>query len=364
MSSTDTARAARIAFVGCGSIAGPYARTLATHPELTLVGAHDLDPVAQADFTAAHGCAGYADLDDLTADAPDVVVNLTSAQHHHSSTRELIERGQNVFSEKPLALRHDEATELVRLAAERNVRLACAPSLWLGAATQATAELVAGDLVGPVRLITAEVNQGRVESWHPAPAAFYRVGPVVDAGVYPISFLTAVFGPVREVVATSTTVLGDRRTLDGAPFPVVAPDAVIAVVRFASGPVLRLSCNFYVDPATVPRTVELHGDRGSIRLADWVQPGSAIDHAEVGGPYREHTPADPAAAIDWSVGLLDLVQAIGEDRPHRAGAEHAAHVVEVLNAVETSAAGGAPVAVRSSFAPPPTPSRPTSRTSA
>jgi hypothetical protein len=46
---------------------------------------------------------------------------------------------------------------------------------------------------------------------------------------------------------------------------------------------------------------------------------------------------------------VDLAQAIDEGRPHRAGAEHAAHVVEVLEAVDTSSRDGGSVGVSSTF---------------
>ena len=46
---------------------------------------------------------------------------------------------------------------------------------------------------------------------------------------------------------------------------------------------------------------------------------------------------------------VDLARAIDEGRPHRAGAEQAAHVVEVLNAVEESAGAGGMVDVHSGF---------------
>ena len=56
--------------------------------------------------------------------------------------------------------------------------------------------------------------------------------------------------------------------------------------------------------------------------------------------------------IDWTVALLDLADAIAEGRPHRMGAEHAAHVVEVLEAAQASADGAGTVDVRSDFPQP------------
>lgn len=341
----------RVAFLGAGNIAGPYSASLQGHPELLLTGVFDLDESKRASFSASAGCREYSTLDELIDDAPDIVVNLTSAPLHFSTTRELLSRGQNVFSEKPLALGFDQARELEQLAIAEGVRLACAPSLWLGAACASAAAAVRAGTVGDIRLINAEVNQGRIETWHPAPESFYQVGPVVDVGVYPLAFLTALFGSVAHVTAVAATSLRERSTLDGRPFSPASPDSWIIIAEFAAGPVLRLSCNFFVDHATIPRSLDLHGDAGSIRIHDWIMPGSAVSVARYGQPFGIHAPGSDVP-IDWCIGLAELAAAIREDRPHRASAGHAAHVVEVLDAIRLSASSGSRVDVHSTFEAP------------
>jgi hypothetical protein len=49
---------------------------------------------------------------------------------------------------------------------------------------------------------------------------------------------------------------------------------------------------------------------------------------------------------------VDLAESIAEDRPHRASAEQAAHVVEVVEAIARSQAENGAVDVRSEFTPP------------
>lgn len=342
----------RVAFVGCGNIAGPYAASLARHPELQLVGVFDVDATKRAAFADLNECANYATLDALVADQPDIVVNLTGAKYHYATTRDLLTRGQVVFSEKPLAMTHQEAAELVELAERQGVRLACAPSLWLAEASLAAADAVLAGDVGTVRLVNAEVNQGRIEAWHPAPQAFYDVGPVIDAGVYPLTYLTAVFGPICRVTATSATLIEHHTSMSGKEFDLSTPDAWFVIASFESGPVLRLSCTFFVDSATQPRFVDFHGDSGSLRVDDWIMPGSALETAGYAEKFTPSRPRDATKEIDWSIGLVDLAAAIRDDRPHRNQAAHAAHVVEVLEAINRSAEIGQPVEVHSSFPAP------------
>lgn len=341
-----------IAFVGAGNIAGPYAESVARHDELQLVGIFDVDQAKNAEFAAQHSITPYASVDELTAAQPGIVVNLTSAPYHYQVTKQLLELGHSVFSEKPLALTHEQARELVALAAERGTRLACAPSLWLASSAQDAAGLVLDGDIGTVRYVTAEVSQGRIEDWHPAPQAFYTVGPVVDVGVYPLAYLTAVLGPIRSVSATGIVALALRATVDGSSFDVATPDSWVVAAEFESGALLRLTCNFFVSSQTSPRRIEFHGERGSLRVRDFFTPAAGLERADYGKEFTEHVAGDDTLILDWAIGVAELAAAIGEGRPHRASAEHAAHIVEVLEAVTASAADGRRVAVTSSFPAP------------
>jgi predicted dehydrogenase len=347
---TEVRSVTRIGFVGAGNIAGPYAGSVARHPELRLVGVFDLDQPKAAAFAAAHSCEAFDSLSSL-ARAADIVVNLTSAPYHYATTRELLNLRVPVFSEKPLALSYDEAQELVSLAEQSATPLACAPSLWLGRSYLEAAERIRDGEIGAVRLITAEVHQGRMERWHPAPQSFYQVGPVADVGVYPLTYLTAVLGPIRQVFATSIRALPERTTKDGATFQIGAADAWYVTAVFEAGPALRLSCDYYIGSATVPRSIDFHGDLGSLRVDDWITPDAIIERADVGDAFAAE-PVGPKLELDWSLGVLDLARSIRDAIPHRNSAAQAAHVVEVLQAIATSAAEGRAVKVASSFQDP------------
>jgi predicted dehydrogenase len=327
----------RVALAGCGNIAPRYARCIAAADGLELVGATDIAPGAADTFTTEHGGIVYATLDDLLADpGVDTVVNLTAPQAHAAVTRTALQAGKHVHSEKPLALQYDHARELVELAREHGVRLSSAPATLLGEAQQSAWKLIRDGAVGRVRVVYAEANWDRIERWHPDPRSLYAVGPLVDVGVYPLAIMTAMFGPVRRVQAYASTVEPDRVRLDGSTFHPEAPDFVVAVLELADGVVARLTATFYVGPSK-QRGLEIHGDDGSLYMPTWA------DYETV-QPLRE-----PYKGIDWSRALTDLADAITTGRPHRAGGEHAAHLVEVLEAARTSMHGGAVVEVRSDF---------------
>jgi len=345
-----------IGIVGTGNIAGGYARRLPSHPEVRLVAATDLDPAKAAAFGEAHGCRIHGSLDDLLADpAVDIVVNLTVQQAHHEVTKRALEAGRHVYSEKPMALRPDDARELIDVAANHGVRLACAPATFLGEAQQTAAAWIRDGRLGPIRAVYADVSHGRIETWHPAPQGFFDVGVLVDVAVYPLTLVTTMVGPARSVRAWGWDLLPDRVTVDGTPFRIGRPDLIVAAVELDGGAVLRLTASFYVGrPAKFRGGLEFHGDRGSFALGNFQEFNASVEAGPYDGDYAA-VPwvREPFAGIDWGRGVADLAGAIAENRPHRASAEQAAHVVDILDAAARSIAdAGRPVEVTSSFPSP------------
>ena len=117
-----------IAIVGCGYVAEFYAKTLGNYPELELVGAYDRNDQNLQAFCRRWSAPGYASFEQLVDDpSVELVLNLTNPRSHYEVTRQCIEAGKHVYSEKPLAMDSAGARELVDLARQKNVYLASAP---------------------------------------------------------------------------------------------------------------------------------------------------------------------------------------------------------------------------------------------
>lgn len=345
-----------LGIVGTGNIAGQYATDAATHPAIRVAACTDLDGERAAAFAERHGCRAHPTLEALLADPEvDIVVNLTVHQAHFAVTKAAIEAGKHVYSEKPLALRAADAAQLVALARSRGVRLAGSPATFLGEAQQTAASIVRGGTLGAVRAVYAEVNWGRIERWHPAPEPFFAVGALWDVGVYPLTLVTTMLGRATSVSARGWELLPDRAAIDGRPFRIGSPDLVVAAVELEGGAVMRLTTSFYVGPPARRRgSIEFHGDAASLLLGDFQDFATTVELGPYDGEYAPIELVRPGpSAIAWARGVADLAEAIAEDRPHRASAEQAAHVVEILEGIETSMAGdGRSVAITSTFDPP------------
>jgi predicted dehydrogenase len=341
-----------IAIVGCGNIAGPYSKDIKKHQSLNLVGFSDIDTARAQAFATEHGGKAYPSLEDALSDGNvELIVNLTIFQAHYEVIKKALLAGKHVYSEKPLALKTAEALELVELARSKGLRLAGAPITFLGEAQQTAMKLVREGLIGDVRVVYAEVNHGRIESWHPNPAPFYAVGPMLDVGVYPLALVTALFGPAARLTAFAKTLKKDRVTKDGQAFSIEAPDFYVINLEFPNGALVRLTTNFYVSSQTrQAEGIEFHGDKGSLHLHSWFVANSGLDHADFGQEYAPVPLARPTdAAIDWARGLVDFTDAIRTNRPSRVTGEHAAHVVEILEATNASARTGQVVELTTRF---------------
>ena len=351
----STDRPLGIGIIGCGNIAGAYAADLLAHPEVRLVAATDLDPARATAFAAKHGIRAHATIADLLADDDiGLVVNLTVHHAHYAVTKQALEAGRHVYSEKPLALEPAEARELVELARRNGVRLGCAPMTFLGEAQQTVGALIKAGRLGPVRAVYADVNWGRIETWHPAPEPFYDVGVMVDVGVYPLTIVTAFLGPVRTVSARGWYLQPERVKTDGGTFRIGSPDLIISTLDLASGTVVRLTTSFYVGkPVKQQAAVEFHGDIGALALESFQEFDAAVEFGEDRGefapvPYVR----EPYHGTAWARGAVDMAQAIREGRPHRVTGEQAAHVVDILAAARESMRTSAPVEIASDFPSP------------
>ena len=296
-----------------------------------------------AAFVERFGGIDYPSLEALLADpAIDAVVNLTSHGIHAEVTTAALEAGKHVHSEKPMAGSYAEARRLVELADAQ------------GPAALVLADHVhgrrAGDRLEPDR---DRRDRERSASSTPrstgagsrrgtrGPAPFYAIGPMADVGVYPLTILTAIFGPARRVTAHGQIVYPDRFTISGEPFTVGAPDFGVALIELADGTLVRLTTSFYVGQQSKQKRDRVPRRR---RLAVHVELAGLRRRGRARA-LRRHLRArarcrTPSTASTGARALGELAAAIAEERPHRATGAHAAHVVEILDAVETSVREG------------------------
>ncbi|MEM9882710.1 MAG: Gfo/Idh/MocA family oxidoreductase [Planctomycetota bacterium] len=348
----------RLGVLGCGNISKRYCDTLKPYPQHARpVAFYDLLPDRAAAYATEFGGEAVATIDQLLGrDDVDAVLNLTIHTAHFATTKAALEAGKHVLSEKPLALTYAEAKQLCELAEAKGVTLSGAPMTFMGEAQQTTWKQVRGGVTGTPRLVYAEVNQGRIEAWHPAPGPFYAVGPLWDVGVYPLTLATTFFGPAARVAAAyQTTLFPHRQTLDGTAFTIEAPEFITAVIELASGVTVRLTTNFYVqrNNTTQGSRFEVHGDAGSVSLGSFQDFHADVQAAPLGQDLEPVAPVrTPYEGIEWARSIVELSEALDEGRSPRVTGRQAAHVVEIIETIYRVAERHQPAELTSTFDPP------------
>jgi predicted dehydrogenase len=358
-----------VGIIGCGNISAAYFRLMPLYNNLRAVACADINMAAAEARALEFGVEAQTIEALLANSAVDVVVNLTVPDAHFAVSRQALEAGKHVYSEKPFVLSVDEGEELRRIATARGLRVGSAPDTFLGGAHQRARQLIDAGAVGKIMSGTAHVLSPGMEMWHPNPDFFFQPGggPILDMGPYYVTNLVNLVGPVRRVVALGNKAKVER-TITSAPrkgetIPVNVLTNVHAVLEFANGATISLTASWDVW-AHHHQNMELYGTDGALFVPDPNFFGGKLEMAEAGGkpeevPMWEHPLTAPNFESSWGIssnyrgaGLSDMMAAIGEGRDHRCSLDRALHVVDVLLSILKSAESGQPVDIVTSCSQP------------
>jgi predicted dehydrogenase len=342
-----------IGVIGCGNISAAYLTAAKKFPILNLIALSDADPAA-AQARAAEFSLPARPVDALLADpAVEIVLNLTVPKAHVDVGLKAIGAGKHVHSEKPLGVTVAEARRLIDAAAAKGLRLGCAPDTFLGGAHQTARRAVDEGLIGRPIGGTAFFMCPGHERWHPNPGFYYLAGggPMLDMGPYYVTDLVNLLGPVASVSGVATRTRSERvvtsEPLAGTRVPVEVATHVSGTLMFASGAAVSLTMSFDVSRHR-HGPIELYGEAGSLIVPDPNHFGGKVELGTASENWREIPTLGPYADGNYRiVGLADMAQAIRSGRAHRASGELAFHVLEVMEAFQTSSDTGKAVAISS-----------------
>ncbi len=340
-----------IGVIGCGNISSAYLTAAKAFPILDVVALSDASP-AVAEARASEFGLPARPVDALLADpAVEIVLNLTVPKSHVEVGLKALAAGKHVHSEKPLGVNVAEARQLIGAAAAKGLRIGCAPDTFLGGAHQTARRCVDEGLIGrPIGGAAFFMCPGH-ERWHPNPGFYYLDGggPMLDMGPYYVTDLVNLLGPVASVMGATTRTRSERivasQPLKGARIPVEVATHVTGTLMFASGAAVSMTMSFDVARHRhVP--IELYGETGSLIVPDPNYFGGKVEFATAAEDWREIPTQGPYADGNYRIlGLADMAHAIRSGRPHRASGQLAFHVLEVMEAFQSSSDAGAAVAM-------------------
>jgi predicted dehydrogenase len=318
-----TARKWRIGVIGAGAWGPNHVRNFAALPNVEVVAVADLIDDRLVRIKAlAPDVALFKDAGEMMAEAhPDAVVVATPTKTHYDVVRQALVAGKHVLCEKPLTVEPAEADDLVRLAAERDLRLMVGHVFMFNAGIIRLKELIkAGELgtrlyylfarrtnLGPIR---SDVNAVLDLASHDVsiynylldatPVEVSAVGKsFLQPGIQDVSFITLQYpGDVIASIHVSwldpkkvrdITVVGDRRmaiwddlaTLgplmlfdkgvtkkpreysDFGEFQLLAREGDVTVPRVPPQEPLRAQAKAFIEALDAPETIRSDGSVGA-----------------------------------------------------------------------------------------------------
>jgi predicted dehydrogenase len=342
-----------IGIIGCGNISSVYFNAHKFYNNFKVIACADIDESAAKKSASEFGVAFQSVADLLSNFDIDIILNLNITYEHKEIIIKTLNSGKHSFSEKPLAINFEEGREIYKLAKEKNLYVGCAPDTFLGAAGQKAREFIDNNMIGNVVLGTFNVMSHGMEHWHPNPDFFFKpgAGPILDLGVYYITQLVNLLGPVESILSVSGTATAERTITseprNGEKIKVETPTTLLGVLNFKNKAKIQLFASWDVWKHE-HSTIELYGLDGSMIIPDPNYFGGVIKISKkdsnwevidtknmyLGLPNKEDR--ETMIANYRGIGLSDMVNCINNKKKARCSIDLALHVLEIMDGILTS----------------------------
>jgi len=344
----------KVGIIGCGNISETYFNCQKIFNNFEIIACADLNNEFAIKSAEQFNVKALSVDDILSNKEIGLIINLTIPSAHKEIIVKSLNAGKHCFSEKPLAMNMEEGLEIQKLSSEKKLYVGCAPDTFLGAAGQNARKLIEEDKIGKVVLGTFNLMSHGMEHWHPNPDFFFKpgAGPVFDVGVYYLTQLINLIGPVKSISSISGTATPERTITseprNGEKIVVETPTTLMGSLEFHNNAKIQFFCSWDVWKHK-HSTIELYGLEGSMIVPDpnffsgdillskkdedWQTINN--DSMLLGIPNK--TDNDGSNIANYrGIGLSDMIDAINNQRQARCSLDLAIHVLEVMEGIITS----------------------------
>jgi len=346
----------RVALIGCGSVSNRYIPHLQTSSLIEIVSLCDIKyerAVAQNKQYNVNAQT-YPHIDKMLAGVPfDMMVTTTDMQEHEHLNRQALMAGKHVWSEKPMANTYAAGKALYDLAKSKKLRIWGAPAVVNSPQFEYMSKAIQEGKLGKVA--SAHGQYGHTgPTWS---AFFYEKGggSMPDLGVYNMATLTGLLGPAKSVVAMLSIVKPERTVDDKGKIKVEAEDNAHILLEHDKNVISHVMCGFnFFDPhgheagTQALHSIQIYGDAGNMRLIgyDWETNGVVMDTSWDEPPKLVST---DKGGYQWQEGATKIGESLVKGIEPRINAEHALHVLEIIEAARKSQETGMRIKLKSKF---------------
>ena len=329
--------------VGCGVI-GPWHATATENVEESYLAAV-CDCVEDKAKTLAEerGVAKvYTDYDEMLKDDEiDIIHVCTPSGMHSDMAVAAAQAGKHILCEKPMDITLDKCDAMIDAVDNAGVKMGIIFQRRTYKATQIAREAVQSGRLG--KMVLGDCYQKYYRSPDYYLSGEWRGtweldggGALMNQGVHGIDAIRYIMGKPKSIYAKADHLVRD----------IEVEDTACAVIEWECGAFGVIQGTTSVTPGQGCR-IELHGDKGTIALADKKFTTWKIEGEEEEPPATEEGPAGDAANDPKAIGasghiyqLNDLIQAIKEDRRPLCDGREGRGALEIILAIYQSAKTG------------------------
>lgn len=331
----------RVGIIGSGMISGRYIGTIQKKfSNLEIVAITSLEWNQCQERAREFGLEPVKTTAELLArNDIELVIVLVPVGAHYEVCRQALEAGKHVYCEKTLTDNPETARELVELAHSRGLKIGAAPDTFLGAGVQTARRAIDTGSIGTVTSFVIAHN--RANSFFLPHFPFLQqkgAGILYDYGVYYLTALVSLLGPVDSVFACVESPISAYPNPNDPEHPIVNPNEsrVNAIIRMRNGAVGTYQANCDSNIWDCP-TFKICGDDGILLMGDCNFFGSPVSRIPFDKGLDDAVPLEMQlpeyAEESRGLGASDMARSIEESGEARATGERACHALDVLTAM-------------------------------
>ncbi|MBM4040663.1 MAG: Gfo/Idh/MocA family oxidoreductase [Planctomycetes bacterium] len=305
--------------------------------------------------------AAYETYEELLADpGVDAVTLCSPIGLHYEQGVAAIEAGKHVHFNKTMATKVAECDDLIARAERKGVRLVASPGMMLMPFNRRIRKrILAGD-IGQLTWAIAGTSPGNYHlneefrKWDDVltqvdPTWYFRRpggGPMYDVTVYCLHNLTGILGPARRVAAMSGLVV-HQREFRGQTIQCDMDDSTFLLLNFGDSLFATVYGGAF-GSVTKGFHPNIYGTKGAVVGTEVNGQPTQLD-----GDHEPHVVGEHAKLRESHVfeDLMQLVDWVRDGTPSIANAEHARHVINIIESGYRAAATGRAQDLRTSFEP-------------
>ncbi len=340
----------KYALIGCGRIATNHV-TAAVNNNMEIVAVCDIVPEKMEAILKKHGLVDdksikrYTDYKKMIEENELELVSIaTESGKHASIALDVIDACINVIIEKPMAMNIADAEEIIKRAAEKNVKVSACHQNRFNVAIQEVRKAIEGERFGKLSHASINVRWNRNKGYYDQ--APWRGTWEEDGGclmnqcIHGIDLLRWMMGDeVVEVYGATRQQFHDY---------LEAEDVGVAVVKFKNGAIGTIEGTTNIYPQNLEETLYIFGENGTVKVG-----GKSTNTIDV-WDFKDETAEDEKnkgleeeTSNVYGNGhtslFADVIEAINDDRAPYVDGVAGRNALEMVLAIYKSQKEGVPV---------------------